>query len=63
MKLSTAIISVSSIRLLLTFINDSRLPEQTMKWQFLIDLGLLISTAAIAPTDRLLTSTLQHQPH
>jgi len=62
-KLSMAIISISSIHLLQTFINASKLPESTMKWQLLIHLGFLISAAAIAFTDKLLTSTMQHQPH
>jgi len=62
-KLSMAIISISSIHLLQTFINASKLPESTMKWQLLIHLGFLVSAAAIAYTDKLLTSTMQHQPH
>ncbi|ALP40573.1 hypothetical protein WL1483_1154 [Aeromonas schubertii] len=59
-KLSMAIISISSIHLLQTFINASRLDEHTIKWQLFIHLAFLLSAAAIAFTDKLLT---QHQEH
>lgn len=59
-KLSMAIISISSIHLLQTFINASRLPEHTIKWQLMLHLAFLLSAAAIAYTDKLLMSTQQH---
>ncbi|WP_205694392.1 TIGR00645 family protein [Crenobacter cavernae] len=61
-KLSMAIISISSIHLLQTFINASKLSPQTMMWQLLIHLGFLVSAAAIAYTDKLLYSTLHSAP-
>ena len=61
-KLSMAIISISSIHLLQTFINASQLPEHTIKWQLMLHLAFLLSAAAIAYTDKLLYSTA-HQPH
>ncbi|MGL4319021.1 MAG: TIGR00645 family protein [Pseudomonas sp.] len=59
-KLSMAIISISSIHLLQTFINASKLSEHTIKWQLLLHLAFLLSAAAIAYTDKLLHSTLKH---
>ncbi|WP_434630193.1 TIGR00645 family protein [Chromobacterium sp. CV08] len=63
-KLSMAIISISSIHLLQTFINASRIDEHTIKWQLFLHLAFLLSAAAIAYTDKLLAgSTAQHQRH
>lgn len=53
-KLSMAIISISSIHLLQTFINAGQLPEHTIKWQLYLHLAFLASAAAIAYTDKLL---------
>lgn len=55
-KLSMAIISISSIHLLQTFINAAKLDEKTMMWQLLIHLGFLASAMAIAYTDKILHS-------
>ncbi|WP_410497787.1 TIGR00645 family protein [Chitinibacter sp. S2-10] len=55
-KLSMAIISISSIHLLQTFINAAQMNEVTMKWQVIIHLAFLISAAALAYTDKLLHS-------
>ncbi|BAK75469.1 membrane protein of unknown function [Pseudogulbenkiania sp. NH8B] len=62
-KLSMAIISISSIHLLQTFINASQLPEHTIKWQLLLHLAFLVSAAAIAYTDKLLYSTVHSNKH
>lgn len=56
-KLSMAIISISSIHLLQTFINAGNLPEQQMMWQLLLHLGFLVSAVAIAWTDKILYGT------
>lgn len=55
-KLSMAIISISSIHLLQTFINAPHMSETTMKWQVVIHITFLISAAALAYTDKLLHS-------
>jgi uncharacterized protein (TIGR00645 family) len=55
-KLATAIIGISSIHLLKTFINAGNLPVQTMMWQTLIHITFLLSAIAIAYTDKLLNS-------
>ncbi len=54
-KLATAIIGISSIHLLKTFINVQNLTEQTLMWQTLIHLAFLLSALAIAATDKLLS--------
>jgi len=54
-KLATAIIGISSIHLLKTFINASNFDEKTMMWQTFIHLAFLVSALAIAWTERLAT--------
>ncbi len=53
-KLATAIIGISSIHLLKTFINAEHLPEKAIMWQVIIHITFLLSAVAIALTDRLL---------
>jgi uncharacterized protein (TIGR00645 family) len=55
-KLATAIIGISSIHLLKTFINAANYTETVMMWQTLIHITFLASAIAIAYTDRLLSS-------
>ncbi len=58
-KLSTALISISSIHLLKTFFDISKLSNSAIMWQVLIHLTLLVSALAIAFTNKLLS----HEPH
>ncbi|MDQ5877686.1 MAG: hypothetical protein QG584_2469 [Pseudomonadota bacterium] len=60
-KLSTAIIGISSIHLLKTFINAANLSEHTIKWQVIIHVVFLVSAAAMAWVDRMMNETLQLQ--
>ena len=53
-KLATAIIGISSIHLLKTFINAANLDEKTMYWQVVIHITFLLSAVAIAAIDRLM---------
>ena len=53
-KLATAIIGISSIHLLKTFINAENYSEKTLLWQTLIHIAFLLSALAIAYTDRLM---------
>jgi len=53
-KLATAIIGISSIHLLKTFINAENYSEKVLMWQTLIHVAFLFSAMAIAYTDRLL---------
>jgi uncharacterized protein (TIGR00645 family) len=59
-KLATAIIGISSIHLLKTFINADNYREQTLMWQTLIHVAFLCSAMAIAYTDRLLAPADKH---
>ena len=54
-KLATAIIGISSIHLLKTFINAANYTEKVLIWQTLIHVAFLFSALAIAATDRLMS--------
>jgi uncharacterized protein (TIGR00645 family) len=62
-KLATAIIGISSIHLLKTFISAANYSEKVLLWQTLIHLTFLLSALAIAATDRLLTGGTARKPH
>ena len=59
-KLATAIIGISSIHLLKTFINADNYAEKTLMWQTIIHVTFLLSAMAIAVTDRLMPN---HAPN
>ena len=61
-KLATAIIGISSIHLLKTFINAENYTEKVLLWQTLIHVAFLLSALAIALTDRLMAPA-GHVPH
>ena len=61
-KLAMAIIGISSIHLLKTFINAANYTEQTLMWQTLIHIAFLFSALAISWTDRITTMT-HHEKH
>ena len=54
-KLGTAIIGISSIHLLKTFINAANYDEKVLMWQTLIHIAFLLSAIAIAYADRLMS--------
>jgi uncharacterized protein (TIGR00645 family) len=58
-KLATAIIGISSIHLLKTFINAANYEEKVLMWQTLIHIAFLFSALAIAAADRVMPS----KPH
>ncbi|CAN1486158.1 COG2862 Predicted membrane protein [Burkholderiaceae bacterium] len=60
-KLATAIIGISSIHLLKTFINASTYDEKTLLWQTVIHMAFVVSAVAIAYTEKIITSA--HQKH
>ena len=60
-KLGTAIIGISSIHLLKTFINAANYDVKVLMWQTTIHVTFLLSALAIAYTDKILTST--HAKH
>ena len=53
-KLGTAIIGISSIHLLKTFINAANYDVKVLMWQTIIHATFLLSALAIAATDRLM---------
>ena len=53
-KLATAIIGISSIHLLKTFINAANLTHEVLMWQTIIHITFVISAVAIAYIDKLL---------
>ena len=53
-KLATAIIGISSIHLLKTFINASNYTEKVLLWQTVIHVAFLFSALAIALADRVM---------
>lgn len=54
-KLSMALIGISSIHLLKTFINAPNLSDKTIMWQVIIHLTFVVSALALAYTDRLMS--------
>jgi uncharacterized protein (TIGR00645 family) len=56
-KLATAIIGISSIHLLKTFINAANCEEKVLMYQTIIHVVFLLSAMAIAVTDRLIQPT------
>jgi uncharacterized protein (TIGR00645 family) len=62
-KLATAIIGISSIHLLKTFINAANYDEKTLMWQTIIHVAFLFSALAIAWTERLSHPSHQAEAH
>jgi uncharacterized protein (TIGR00645 family) len=56
-KLATALIGISSIHLLKTFIEAERRPEQAMLWQVVIHLTFVLSAFMLAWTDRVMVAS------
>ena len=62
-KLATAIIGISSIHLLKTFINAENYSEKVLLWQTVIHFIFLLSAIAIAYTDRLMSGGTPQKAH
>src|SRR3990167_4843492 len=54
-KLATAIIGISSIHLLKSFINAPNMEEKTLLWQTIIHMTFIVSAVSIAYIDRLMS--------
>ena len=54
-KLGTAIIGISSIHLLKSFISAANMKPEVLMWQTIIHVAFLLSAIAIAYTDKLIT--------
>ena len=61
-KLATAIIGISSIHLLKTFINAANYSDKVLMWQTVIHVAFLFSALAIAASDRVMGHTTGHAP-
>lgn len=57
-KLATALIGISSIHLLKSFINAANLPESAVFWQVVIHITFVLSAFMMAWTDRVMNGTL-----
>lgn len=57
-KLATALIGISAIHLLKTFINAEHVPQKAIMWQVIIHMTFVVSAMAMAYTDKLMTSTV-----
>ena len=62
-KLSMALIGISSIHLLKTFINAEHITEHTIYWQVVIHMTFIISALAMAWTDRIMSGTAKEGVH
>lgn len=62
-KLATAIIGISSIHLLKTFISADSMSDKALLWQTIIHVTFILSAIAIAWIDRLLSHSLPQEPH
>ena len=62
-KLATAIIGISSIHLLKTFINAENYSEKVLLWQTLIHVVFLFSALAIALADRVMSASAKDASH
>ncbi len=57
-KLAMALIGISSIDLLRTFINAAQMDDRTVYWRVVIHVTFLVSAVALAWTDRIMATTL-----
>ncbi|WP_341886669.1 TIGR00645 family protein [Variovorax sp. YR752] len=62
-KLATAIIGISSIHLLKTFINAANYTDKVLLWQTVIHIAFLLSALAIALTDRVMVHAPSKSSH
>ena len=62
-KLATAIIGISSIHLLKTFISADSMSDKALLWQTIIHVTFILSAVAIAYIDRLLSHSLASSKH
>ena len=62
-KLATAIIGISSIHLLKTFINAANYDEKVLIWQTVIHFVFLLSALAIAMADRIMHPVAEVADH
>lgn len=59
-KLGIALITISSIHLLRTFMDPSQIPNNVVMWQVVIHLTLVVSTLALAFSNKLILPIKNH---
>jgi len=57
-KLATALISISAIHLLKSFINANQMTDRALMWQVIIHMIFVVSALAMAWTDKIMNSTV-----
>ncbi len=57
-KLAMALIGISSIHLLKTFINAEQMSSTTIQWQVVIHLTFIVSAIAMAITDYIMNKSI-----
>ncbi|MEU0566740.1 TIGR00645 family protein [Nonomuraea sp. NPDC005983] len=62
-KLATAIIGISSVHLLQTFIKAKDIPNDKIMWQTVIHLAFVVSAIGLAHIDRLLSASPAERVH
>ena len=62
-KLAIALITISSIHLLRTFMDPTQQTDMNIMWQVLIHLTLLASVLVLAITNKLAIKKQKHSPH
>lgn len=62
-KLGMALITISSIHLLRSFIDAGNIPEHTLKWEVIIHMVLVFSAGFIAATDWLIQAKARQLGH
>ena len=62
-KLATAIIGISSIHLLKTFISADSMSDKALLWQTIIHVTFILSAIAIAWIDRILSHSIAQEQH
>lgn len=62
-KLATALIGISSIHLLKTFINAENIASEVMMWQVIIHLSFVVSAIFLAWTDKIMHSGMNIPSH
>ena len=62
-KLGIALITISSINLLRSFINAANMDEHTLKWEVIIHVVLVFSAMFIAATDWMIQKKSQSMDH
>jgi uncharacterized protein (TIGR00645 family) len=58
-KLAMALVGISSIHLLKTFINAAEMAETTIKWQVIIHITFVLSALVLAYTDKIMVKPIK----